>query len=52
MEIKEVTISARIEESLRDDLQRLAAENERSFSGEIRRALRLYVMGAQMKEEA
>lgn len=41
---KSVQISASVEEDLRDDLAALAKEAERSFSAEIRRALRLYVL--------
>jgi hypothetical protein len=41
---EEVTISARVEKRLRDDLAALARMNERSFSAELRRAIRLHVM--------
>jgi predicted transcriptional regulator len=40
----EVTVSARVERRLRDDLQQVADRNERSFSAELRRALRLHVL--------
>lgn len=43
-QIKEVTVAARIEEDLRDDIAKLAHEADRSFSAEIRRALRWYVI--------
>jgi len=42
--MKEVTISARIEERLRDELRKLAHQNDRTFSQEVRRALRLHVL--------
>jgi hypothetical protein len=43
-ELKDVPISAMIEQSLRDDIARLAQEADRTFSAEVRRALRLYVL--------
>ena len=52
MALKDVPISAMVEETLRDDVQKLATENERSFSAEVRRALRLYVMAEQAKAAA
>ena len=48
-ELKDVTISAMIEQSLRDDLQRLADAGDRSFSAEVRRALRWYVLAENTK---
>ena len=49
---QDVQISAMIEESLRDELQRHATENERSFSAEVRLALRLYVLSINGKKAA
>lgn len=43
-ELRDVPISAMIEQSLRDDIDELARENDRSFSAEVRRALRWYVL--------
>ena len=43
-ELKEVVLSLRVEESLRDELRALADKAERPFSDEHRRALRLYVL--------
>lgn len=49
---KEVTITIRVEESLRDDLQRIAKECERTFSSEARRALRHYVWNYDINRSA
>ena len=38
-----VTISAQVEAELRDRLRELAEENERSFSAELRLALKAYL---------
>jgi hypothetical protein len=48
-EFKDVTIAARVEHSLRDELQQLADENGRKFSDEVRRALRLYVLEMKLR---
>jgi hypothetical protein len=39
----DVNVGARIPEDLRDELQALADRNERSFSGELRVAIRNWV---------
>lgn len=49
--VKQVHIGAEVEESLRDELKDIAKRNERSFSAEIRRALRLHVMASRATEE-
>lgn len=49
---KEVTITIRVEESLRDSFKAIAAESERSFSAEVRRALRLYAINYELTREA
>jgi hypothetical protein len=41
---KLVPISAEIEGDLRDDMQALAKAGDRSFSAEVRRGLRFYVL--------
>lgn len=41
---KLVPISAEIEEDLRDDIRALARDGDRSFSAEVRRALRWYAL--------
>ena len=48
-ELKDVTISAIIEKDLRDDVQKLAKQGDRSFSAEVRRALRWYVLAENTK---
>jgi predicted transcriptional regulator len=50
--MREVLVSARIEEDLREELKKLAKENERSFSAEMRRALRIYVLSEKAKAAA
>ncbi len=47
-EFKDTVITARVETSLRDDLQALADESGRRFSDEVRRALRLYVIDMKL----
>ena len=49
--MKTVHIGAEVEEDLRDELLRLARKNDRSFSAELRRALRLYVLEHQITSE-
>jgi hypothetical protein len=51
-ELQDVPISAMLEKSLRDEIAELAKLNERSFSAEVRRALRLYVLSEKTKEAA
>jgi hypothetical protein len=51
-ELRDVPISALVEQSLRDEIAELAQVNERSFSAEVRRALRLYVLSEKTKEAA
>jgi hypothetical protein len=41
---KLVPISAEVEGDLRDEVKQLAATGDRSFSAEVRRALRWYVL--------
>jgi hypothetical protein len=43
-ELRDVPISAMIEQSLRDEIAELAKAGDRSFSAEVRRALRWYVL--------
>jgi len=47
--MKEVQISTRIEESLRDDLQKMAERGDRTFSQEVRKALRLHVINGKLR---
>lgn len=49
-ELRDVPISAMIEQSLRDDIAALAKAGERSFSAEVRRALRQYVLACTTTE--
>ncbi|MGN6867990.1 MAG: ribbon-helix-helix protein, CopG family [Solirubrobacteraceae bacterium] len=42
--MKHVQISARIPADLADALERAARESDRTFSAEIRRAIKLYLM--------
>jgi predicted transcriptional regulator len=51
-DVKEVLLSVRVEEELRDDLKALAEANDRNFSAELRRALRLYVLAEKGKVAA
>ena len=51
-ELRDVTISATIEPSLRDELAKNADKNGRSFSSEVRLALRLYVLSINGKKAA
>jgi hypothetical protein len=44
---KLVPISAEIEGDLRDDMQALAKAGDRSFSAEVRRGLRFYVLSSK-----
>jgi len=41
---KLVPISAEVEADLRDEMKALAVDGDRSFSAEVRRALRWYVL--------
>jgi hypothetical protein len=50
--VKLVPISAEIESGLRDQVKALAAEGDRSFSAEVRRALRWYVMAYPKERKA
>lgn len=43
-ELQDVPISAMVEQSLRDDIARIAKAEDRTFSAEVRRALRLHVL--------
>lgn len=43
-ELQDVPISAMVEASLRDQIAALAKKEDRSFSAEVRRALRLHVL--------
>jgi hypothetical protein len=43
-ELLDTPISAMIERTLRDEVQQLADDGDRSFSAEVRRALRWYVI--------
>lgn len=49
---KEVTITIRLEESLRDSFKAIASETDRSFSAEVRRALRLYAINYELTKAA
>ena len=49
--LKAVTISTRIEPDLRDEIQELAAGGDRTFSQEVRRALRWYVLAESVNRE-
>jgi hypothetical protein len=49
---KLIPISAEIDEDLRDQIKNLAAEGDRSFSAEVRRALRWYVMAYPKERKA
>ena len=46
---KLVPISAEVEADLRDDVRELAKQGDRSFSAEVRRALRWYVLAENTK---
>ena len=46
----EYVLTVRVEDHLRDDLKRLAEENDRTFSAEVRRALRLHVLASSLRE--
>lgn len=49
-ELRDVSISAMIERSLRDEIAAIAEENSRTFSTEVRLALRLYVLSVNGKK--
>lgn len=44
-------IGASVEPSLKRDLEKLATKNDRTVAAEIRRALRMWVLGHQRKGE-
>ena len=46
---KLVPISAEVEASLRDEIRQLAQDGDRSFSAEVRRALRWYAIESNRK---
>lgn len=50
-ELVDVPISATVERSLRDEIAELAKKGDRSFSAEVRRALRLHVMAERATED-
>jgi len=50
-EPEHVSISAQVERELRDELLALAEIHDRSFSAELRRALRQYVLAARLARE-